>query len=153
MMDRTSSYMTGKRIQQMHLDGAKLLWRWVPGGEKNDRYALETLERVAKAVEELAELNLPAFVEPLPVTTMPVLLLGGESTGKPSGTIEDFVRGMGAGPNIRGALVGRNVLFCGEDDPAAIAEAINLVVHKGYSAIEAIREAAKIRTHTMDFFS
>src|SRR5262249_38784230 len=42
MMDRTSSYMTGKRIKQMNLDGAKLLWRWVPGGEKLDRYALET---------------------------------------------------------------------------------------------------------------
>jgi DhnA family fructose-bisphosphate aldolase class Ia/sugar phosphate isomerase/epimerase len=201
MMDRTSSYMTGKRIQQMHLDGAKLLWRWVPTGERNDRYALETLERVAKAVEELAELDLPAFVEPLPVsktehgyrtdhstdniikavgiasalgyytgrvwlkipycadfarvaksTTMPVLLLGGEATGKPSDTIEDFVRGMGAGPNIRGALVGRNVLFCGEDDPAAIAEAINLVVHQRASAIDAIRQAGKLRGTRMDVF-
>jgi DhnA family fructose-bisphosphate aldolase class Ia len=198
MMDRTSSYMTGKRIAEMNLDGAKLLWRWVPGGEKNDRYALETLERVAKAVEELADQKLPAFVEPLPViktetgyktdlstdniikavgiasglgyftgrvwlkipycadfarvaksTTMPVLLLGGESTGKPSGTIEDFVRGMGAGPNIRGALVGRNVLFCGEDDPAAIAEAINLVVHHRMSAIEAMSEARAIRGSKM----
>src|SRR5262249_8967400 len=201
MMDRTSSYMTGKRIKQMHLDGAKLLWRWVPGGEKNDRYALETLERVAKAVEELADEGLPAFVEPLPVTktekgyrtdlstdniikavgiasalgyytghvwlkipycddfarvakasTMPILLLGGESTGRPSGTIEDCVRGMGAGPNIRGALVGRNVLFCGDDDPAAIAEAINLVVHEGKSAIEAIGQARKVRGMLMHVF-
>ncbi len=201
MMDRTSSYMTGKRIKDMHLDGGKLLWRWVPGGERNDRYALETLERVAKAVEELADLNLPAFVEPLPVTktehgyrtdlstdniikavgiasglgyytgrvwlkipycadfarvakatTMPVLLLGGESTGKPSGTIEDFVRGMGAGPNIRGALVGRNVLFCGDDDPAAIAEAINLVVHNRLSAIDAIEQAKKLRGAQMELF-
>jgi DhnA family fructose-bisphosphate aldolase class Ia len=200
MMDRTSSYMTGKRLKEMHLDGAKLLWRWVPSGEKNDRYALETLERVAKAVEELADVNLPAFVEPLPViktetgyktdlstdniikavgiaaglgyytgrvwlkipycadfarvaksTTMPVLLLGGESTGKPSGTIEDFVRGMGAGPNIRGALVGRNVLFCGEDDPAAIAEAIHLVVHQRLSAIDAIRQAGKVRGTKLDY--
>jgi DhnA family fructose-bisphosphate aldolase class Ia/sugar phosphate isomerase/epimerase len=202
MMDRTSSYMSGKRIKEMHLDGGKLLWRWVPGGEKNDRYALETLERVAKAVEELAELNLPAFVEPLPVTrtesgyktdhtpdniikavgiasalgfftgrvwlkipycddfarvakatTLPVLLLGGESTGKPSGTIEDFVRGLGAGPNIRGALVGRNVLFCGEDDPATIAEAIHLVVHRRLSAIEAIQVASKVRTQKLDYLS
>jgi DhnA family fructose-bisphosphate aldolase class Ia/sugar phosphate isomerase/epimerase len=201
MMDRTSSYMTGKRIQQMNLDGAKLLWRWVPGGERNDRYALETLERVAKAVEELAELNLPAFVEPLPVkktetgyrtdhstdniikavgiasalgyytgrvwlkipycddfarvakaSTFPILLLGGESTGKPSGTIEDFVRGMGAGPNIRGALVGRNVLFCGDDDPAAIAEAIHLVVHERKSAIEAIGQARKVRGTVLNPF-
>jgi sugar phosphate isomerase/epimerase/DhnA family fructose-bisphosphate aldolase class Ia len=202
MMDRTTSYMTGKRVQQMNLDGGKLLWRWVPTGEKNDRYALETLERVAKAVEELAEVNLPAFIEPLPVTkteagyktdlrtdsiikavgvasalgfytgrvwlkipycedfarvakasTFPILLLGGESTGKPSSTIEDFVRGLGAGPNIRGALVGRNVLFCGEDDPAAIADAINLVVHQRLSAIEAINQASKIRGTLMDVFS
>src|SRR5262249_43383816 len=159
------------------------------------------LERVAKAVEELAELNLPAFVEPLPVlktetgykvdlrtdhiikavgiasglgyytghvwlkipycedfarvakaSTFPILLLGGESTGKPSGTIEDFVRGMGAGPNIRGALVGRNVLFCGDDDPAAIAEAINLVAHKRASAIEAMNEARQVRGSLMDVF-
>ncbi len=202
MMDRTSSYMTGKRIKEMNLDGAKLLWRWVPTGEKNDRYALETMERCAKAVEECAELNLPIFVEPLPMlktetgykvdlrtdniikavgigsamgyytghlwlkipycedfarvakaTTCPVLLLGGESTGRPSGTIEDFVRGMGAGPNIRGALVGRNVLFCGEDDPAAIAEAINLVVHKRASSIDAIAQARKIRDTKPDLFS
>src|SRR5262249_15904675 len=165
------------------------------------RYALETLERVAKAVEELAELNLPAFVEPLPVaktetgyrtdlstdniikavgiasalgyytgpvcpkipyfdhfpplakaSTLPILLLGGESTGKPSGTIEDFVRGLGAGPNIRGALVGRNVLFCGDDDPAAIAEAINLVVHQRFSAIEAMAQARKVRGALMEVF-
>jgi DhnA family fructose-bisphosphate aldolase class Ia/sugar phosphate isomerase/epimerase len=201
MMDRTSSYMTGKRVKEMNLDGAKLLWRWVPGGEKTDRYALETLERVAKAVEELAELGLPAFVEPLPVkktetgyktdlatdhiikavgiasalgyytghvwlkipycedfarvakaSTFPILLLGGESTGKPSGTIEDFVRGLGAGPNIRGALVGRNVLFCGEDDPAAVAEAIYLVVHERQSAIEAMGQARKVRGSLMDLF-
>lgn len=201
MMDRPSSYMTGKRIKEMNLDGAKLLWRWVPAGERNDRYALETLERVAKAVEELAELNLPAFVEPLPVvktetgyktdlstdniiravgiasalgyytghvwlkipycedfarvaksSSFPILLLGGESTGRPSATIEDFVRGLGAGPNIRGALVGRNVLFAGDDDPAAIAEAINLVVHQRLGAIEAIEQARKIRGTMLEMF-
>ena len=52
---------------------------------------------------------------------------------------------MGAGPNIRGALVGRNVLFCGDDDPAAIAEAINLVVHQRASSIDAIDQARKVR--------
>src|SRR5262249_19292677 len=67
MMDRTSSYMTGKRIKQMNLDGAKLLWHWCPWGEKTRGHALETRERVAKAVEELADEGLPAFVEPLPV--------------------------------------------------------------------------------------
>jgi DhnA family fructose-bisphosphate aldolase class Ia len=83
---------------------------------------------------------------------MPILLLGGESTGRPSGTIEDFVRGMGAGPNVRGALVGRNVLFCGDDDPAAIAEAIHLVVHERKSSLEAIAQAGKVRGTLMNLF-
>jgi hypothetical protein len=74
-----------------------------------------------------------------------------ESTGRPSGTIEDLVRGPGAGPNIRGALVGRNVLFCG-DDPAAIAEAINQFVHRRTGAIEAIGQGGKIRGTLMDAF-
>jgi sugar phosphate isomerase/epimerase len=194
MMDRPSSYMTGKRIKEMNLDGGKLLWRWVPQGEKNDRYALETLERVARAVEELADLGLPAFVEPLPVqktesgyrtdlnpdniikavgiasalgyysgriwlkipycedfarvakaTTLPVLLLGGEATGKPVLTVLDMERGLGAGPNIRGCLIGRNVLFCGEDDPAVIAQAIHLIVHQRLSTQEAVAAAAHLR--------
>ncbi|MCS7168568.1 MAG: TIM barrel protein [Gemmatales bacterium] len=194
MMDRPSSYMTGKRIKDMNLDGGKLLWRWVPGGEKNDRYALETLERVARAVEELADLGLPAFLEPLPVqktesgyrtdltpdniikavgiasalgyysgriwlkipycddfarvakaTTLPVLLLGGEATGKPALTVLDMERGLGAGPNIRGCLIGRNVLFCGEDDPAVIAQAIYLIVHRRLSTHEALQEASALR--------
>jgi DhnA family fructose-bisphosphate aldolase class Ia len=202
MMDRPSSYMTGKRIKEMNLDGGKLLWRWVPGGEKNDRYALETLERVARAVEELADLGLPAFVEPLPVqktetgyrtdltpdniikavgiasalgyysgriwlkipycedfarvakaTTLPVLLLGGEATGKPALTVLDMERGLGAGPNIRGCLIGRNVLFCGEDDPAVIAQAIYLVVHKRLSTHEAFRQAASLRQKYPSLFS
>jgi hypothetical protein len=59
---------------------------------------------------------------------------------------------MGAGPNIRGALVGRNVLFCGDDDPAAVAEAINHVVHQRTSAIEAMEPARNIRgTLTDDY--
>ena len=59
---------------------------------------------------------------------------------------------MGAGPNIRGALVGRNVLFCGEDDPAAVAEAINLVVHQRASAIDAMSQARKVRGSLADIF-
>jgi hypothetical protein len=53
---------------------------------------------------------------------------------------------------LRGALVGRNVLFCGDDDPAAIAEAINGVVHERRSAIEAIAQGAKVRGTLMDLF-
>ena len=67
-----------------------------------------------------------------------------------SGTLENFERGMGTAYNVRGALVGRNVLFAGPDDPAAVAEAINLIVHEELSAVEAIRKARSIRGTKMD---
>ncbi|HBM79569.1 MAG TPA: hypothetical protein DD426_01805, partial [Clostridiaceae bacterium] len=39
-------------------------------------------------------------------TTMPILMLGGASEGSPVNTLENFERGMGAGRNVRGVLVG-----------------------------------------------
>jgi hypothetical protein len=42
-------------------------------------------------------------------TTLPILLLGGESAGDPSPFLRQLGLAMAAGPNIRGALVGRNV--------------------------------------------
>lgn len=82
--------------------------------------------------------------------TLPILMLGGPSTGRPSGTVENFVRGMGAGSNVRGALVGRNVIFPGDEDPAVIAQAIHLVVQKRYTALQAIKEAKDLRGANMD---
>jgi len=37
---------------------------------------------------------------------------------------------MQAGPNIRGALIGRNVIFPGPDDPRAMAAAVAVIVHE-----------------------
>ena len=84
--------------------------------------------------------------------TLPILMLGGPSTGRPAGTVENFVRGMGAGPNVRGALVGRNVVFPGDEDPAVIAQAIHLVVHERLTASEAMRRARERRGANMDVF-
>jgi DhnA family fructose-bisphosphate aldolase class Ia len=39
-------------------------------------------------------------------TTLPILLLGGESSGNPAGFLEQVQSGLAAGPNVRGALVG-----------------------------------------------
>jgi len=85
--------------------------------------------------------------------SLPILLLGGEATGRPWVTVEEVVRGMGAGPNVRGALVGRNVLYPGDEDPAVVAQAIHLVVHRQLDAIEAMREARERRGNRMDVFS
>jgi DhnA family fructose-bisphosphate aldolase class Ia len=78
-------------------------------------------------------------------TTCPILMLGGPSKGNPTYTMEEFEQGMKAGANIRGALCGRNILFPGKDDPQAVARAINSVVHKGLSTLEAVRFLAKAR--------
>jgi DhnA family fructose-bisphosphate aldolase class Ia len=72
-------------------------------------------------------------------TTLPILLLGGESAGDPSAFLREVSAGMTAAPNVRGALVGRNVLYPGDDDPLAVAEAVGGIVHQGWTVDEAMR--------------
>jgi DhnA family fructose-bisphosphate aldolase class Ia len=62
-------------------------------------------------------------------TTLPILILGGEVTGDPLPVLRDLQAAMQAGPNIRGALIGRNVLFPGADDPRAMAAAVATIAH------------------------
>lgn len=86
-------------------------------------------------------------------TTLPVLMLGGPARGDPTPTIRDFAAGMRARANVRGVLVGRNVLFPGQDDPLAMALAINGIVHRGFSAEEAIEYLMSHRALDMDFLT
>ncbi len=123
---------------------------------ENDPDALIKIMGVAQAIGNSSAymwLKIPyirEFDRVCKATSLPILMLGGPSTGKPSGTLENFERGMGTAYNVRGALVGRNVLFAGADDPAAVAEAINLIVHEELSASEAMRKARDLRGTKMD---
>jgi hypothetical protein len=83
-------------------------------------------------------------------TTLPILMLGGESAGDPTGILQEFALGMQAGPNVRGALVGRNVIFPGLDDPLATAMAVQRVVHDGFDAAQAIDYLTENRGRDMD---
>lgn len=78
-------------------------------------------------------------------TSAPILLLGGPSVGDPTGTIESFVKGMGAGANVRGAMVGRNLLYPGYDDPLAVSAAVGKVVHDAATALDAVKKCADLR--------
>ncbi len=78
-------------------------------------------------------------------TTLPILILGGESTGDPTYTIENISKALESGPNVRGALVGRNILFPGNDDPGAVMYAVYRTVHDGLSAMESLEEMLKVR--------
>lgn len=84
--------------------------------------------------------------------TLPILMLGGESKGDPTPMITEFVSGMSVGGSVRGALVGRNILFPGKEDPLAVALAVNGVVHQSYSVDEAVACIAKNRGVNMGLF-
>jgi len=71
-------------------------------------------------------------------TTLPILLLGGESAGDPSAFLREVSAGMAAGANVRGALVGRNVLYPGEDDPREVAEAVGGIIRHGWTVEQAL---------------
>jgi hypothetical protein len=85
-------------------------------------------------------------------TSNPILLLGGASTGKPTDIIENFEKGMGAGPNVRGCMVGRNLLYPGYDDPLAVLLGVSKVVHDEETAENAVKFLAENRGKNMDVF-
>ncbi len=86
-------------------------------------------------------------------TTCPILMLGGESKGDPTGIFAEFAAGMQAGPTIRGALVGRNVTFPGRDDPRAVAAAVAGIVHRGWDAARASASLGETRGMEIDYFT
>ena len=83
-------------------------------------------------------------------TTCPILMLGGESTGDPSDIFREFSAGMKSGSNVRGALVGRNVLFPGSEDPFAVAGAVSGIVHHDLSVDEALEHISRARGERID---
>jgi hypothetical protein len=83
-------------------------------------------------------------------TTLPILLLGGESASDPSLFLRQLESAISAGPNVRGALVGRNVLYPGGEDPLAMAEAAGGIVHDGWPVDHALKSMAAERGRDMD---
>jgi hypothetical protein len=83
-------------------------------------------------------------------TTLPILLLGGESAGDPAPFLSQLAAALSAGPNVRGALVGRNVLYPGDEDPLGMAEAAGGIVHEGWSVDQALQSIAAKRGCDLD---
>lgn len=80
----------------------------------------------------------PEFERVARATTLPLALLGGEAVGDPRPVLEDLHGGMAAGANVRGAMIGRNVLYPGSDDPRAVAAAVAAIFHDGASVDQAL---------------
>ncbi len=136
----------------------------VTKGEKG--YAVvkssEALARVAGVASALGDssrylwLKLPycdGYETVARATTLPILLLGGESAGSPAPFLSQLASAMAAGPNVRGALVGRNVLYPGEEDPLAMAAAAGGIIHDGMRLEQAMDSFAANRGSNMDYLS
>lgn len=157
------------------LDGAKILLRI----DDSDPGSLKTMQACAQVINELNVLNLPCFLEPLPVqqtdsgyrivkdvqalaeivgvasalgdssrylwlklpycdqfalvaksTTLPILLLGGDATGQPESNLTWLRAAMTSAHNVRGVMLGRNLLYPGDTDPVAFASAVHALVHQ-----------------------
>ncbi len=74
-------------------------------------------------------------------TTLPILLLGGESAGDAAPFLTELSMALEAGSNVRGALVGRNVLYPGEEDPLVAAESAGLIIHERLGVGQAMARA------------
>jgi DhnA family fructose-bisphosphate aldolase class Ia len=83
-------------------------------------------------------------------TTLPILLLGGESAGDIALFLRQLATALSAGPNVRGALVGRNVLYPGVDDPLAVAESVGAIIHKGWTVEQALKFQKNHRAHPLN---
>ncbi len=92
----------------------------------------------------------PDFDKVVQASSLPLLMLGGDSAGNPMGTLEAFHAGISLGGNVRGAMVGRNILFPGPDDPRAVAAAVDAVLHQGSTVDAAVELMDSHRDRDMD---
>jgi DhnA family fructose-bisphosphate aldolase class Ia len=83
-------------------------------------------------------------------TTLPILLLGGQAVGDATPLLRQVASGLDAGPNVRGTLVGRNVLYPGDADPLAVARAIHDLVHHDATIDEALDTIQSRQGERMD---
>ena len=70
-------------------------------------------------------------------TTLPILLLGGPARDDPRAVLADFYDGLSSGERVRGAIIGRNLLFPPAKDPLPMCRALTSLVHEGASLDDA----------------
>jgi len=83
-------------------------------------------------------------------TTLPIVVVAGAGTDDPTPTLSQFADAVRARSNVRGALVGRSVLFPGDDDPLSLALSVNAVVREGRDAEGAIDRLMASRNQNLD---
>ena len=92
----------------------------------------------------------PGFEQVVLATTLPILLLGGPAHGDPLPTLKECAAGIACGNNVRGTMVGRNVLFPGDDDPLSMTAAVAAVIRYGTGPEDAVLAMDQARNTSMD---
>jgi DhnA family fructose-bisphosphate aldolase class Ia len=148
--DETSSLETmlycSTAVTEMNALGLPTFLEPLPVVKENNNYkVVKTAEALAKIVGVASALGDSSrrlwlkfpYCENYDVvasaTTLPILLLGGESVGDATPLLRDIAAGLAAGPNVRGALVGRNVLYPGAEDPLVVAQAAGAIIHHNWT--------------------
>jgi len=128
-------------------------------GSYTSNYSVAELVKWAGACASLGETSrytwlklpyIPGFEQVTLATALPILVLGGPAQKDPLPTLRDFAAAMKCGANVRGAMVGRNVMFPGDDDPLAMTVAVNAVIHDGAGAEAAAKRMDESRGKNMD---
>lgn len=157
---------TARAITELNAVGLPMFLESLPvvrveGGYKVVKQA-EELARTAGAAAALGDsarylwLKLPYcdnYELVARATTLPILLLGGEPVGDATPFLRELHAGLNAGPNVRGALVGRNILYPGDDDPLAAIEAVGGIIHHGWTVEQALDNQATHRGRNMDWLA
>src|SRR5438874_4615272 len=110
----------------------------------NDAASLARMCGIASALGESSAhvwLKVPYvedFATVCRATTLPILLLGGPARESPVHTIKDFASALEASPRVRGAVIGRNLLFPGDADPLPMCRALTALVHGGATLEKAV---------------
>jgi hypothetical protein len=157
---------TVRAITELNAVGLPMFLESLPVVKTENGYAIiktaEELARTAGAASAMGDssrylwLKLPYcenYEMVAQATTLPILLLGGESIGNATPFLRELAAGLKAGPNVRGALVGRNILYPGDDDPLAIIESVGGIIHQGWSVEQALDNQAAHRGRDMDWLS
>jgi DhnA family fructose-bisphosphate aldolase class Ia len=85
-------------------------------------------------------------------TTLPILLLGGPAREDAAATLRDFAEGLASSSRVRGAIIGRNLLFPSEGHPLPMCRALTGLVHRDLGLEEAVaiaHEREGVRTEPM----
>jgi Cgl0159-like len=124
----------------------------------NDKEKLVKLVGVASALGSSSAgvwLKLPyceGFGEVAGATTLPIVLLGGEAGDDVLGLLQEVESAMKSGPNVRGVLMGRNLLYPPGGDPLPLAMAVHEVVRGGATAAEAAKSVGKWEGKDLEAF-